>query len=61
MRLLFSNLNNAVTQGMMKITGNTNEDQIVEKQFLSKHDNNKTNAPVIHPVVSTTADLLSED
>ena len=61
MRSLFSNLNNAVTQGTMKTTSNTNEDQIVEKQFLSNYDNDKSNAPVIRPVVSTTADPLSDD
>ena len=61
MWLLFSNLNNAVTQGTMKTTSNTNEDQIVEKQFLSKYDNDKSNAPVIRPVVSTTTDPLSDD
>ena len=61
MRSLFSNLNNAVTQGTMNTTSNTKEDQIVDKQFLSKYDNHKSNAPVIRPVVSTTADPLSDD
>ena len=61
MRSLFSNLNNAVTQATIHTTSNTNKDQILEKQVLSKNDNQKSNAPVIRPVVSTTTDPLSDD
>ena len=61
MRSLFSNLNNAVTKGTMKTTSKTKEEQIVVKQSLSNNDNHQSNAPVIRPVVSTTADPLSDD
>ena len=33
----------------------------MEKQVLLKKDNQKSNAPVIRPVVSTTTDPLSDD
>ena len=61
MRWLFINLNNAATQGTMSMRSNTNDDQTVEEQFLSKYDNGKSNVPVIRPAVSTTTDPLSED
>ena len=54
MRSLFIKLNNAVTQGKMSIT---DDEQTMEDQILPKHDNIKSNAPII----STTTDPLSED
>ena len=50
-----------MTQGTMNTTNNTNKDQIVEKQVVSKKDNQKSNVPVIRPVFSIAADQLSGD
>ena len=61
MRSLFKNLHNAVTQASLHTSSQTNKWLIMDKQLLSKKDDQKSFCPIIRPVVSTTAEPLSDD
>ena len=61
MRSLFKNLHNAVTKASLHTSSQTNKWLIIDKQLLTKKDNQKSFCPIIRPVVSTTAEPLSDD